>query len=88
MLNREEPFGRSVAFTAVSGLSWPLRALGGLGGLRGLRGRGGHILLLTDLLHVRPLTAGLLLPVCSTVDEIRMVRDHKHMLLLVLAYTI
>lgn len=89
--NRVEPFGRSVAFTAVSGLSWPLRGLGGLGGLRGLRGlrgRGGHVLLLIDLLHLRPLTAGLLLPVCSTVDEIRKVRHHKHTLLVVLAYTI
>lgn len=84
-LNRAEPFGKNMAFTAVSRLSWPL---GGLRGLGGLRRRGGQVLLLIDLLHLWPLAAGLLLPVCSTVDEIRMVRDHKHVLLLVLTYTI
>lgn len=80
--NRVEPFGRSMAFTAVN---WPL---GGLRGLGGLRRRGGRVLLLIDLLHLRPLAVTLLLPVCSTVDEIRMVKDHRHMLPLVLAYTI
>ena len=65
-----------MAFTGVGRLGGSLR--GGHTGLRREGGGGGHVLwvrnLLTflDLLHLTP---DLLLPVCSTVDETRAVRD-------------
>lgn len=88
-----EPFGRSVAFTAVSRLNWSLRGLGSLGGWGHLgRGhRGGQVLwvrwllMLMDLLQ-RPLAASLLLPVCTTVDETRTVRHHKYLLILLFLF--
>lgn len=87
-----EPFGRGVAFTAVSGLGQSL--LRGLRGLRGLGRVGGggrrgrvlwarRLLTLLDLLHLRPLAVGILLPVCSTADKTRTVR---HLRILILQF--
>lgn len=86
-----EPSWRGVAFTAVNRLGESLRmgVLRGLGCLGRVGGRRwGRILwvrrFLTflDFLHLRPLVAGLLFPVWSTVDKTRTMRKQELLILL------